>query len=69
MKTTKTETRRLQEMADNKFGQGTITIEFERFVGFYALFDAGATFLGNSREAEQKMQQAPARTWDQVKVA
>jgi len=56
-------------MADNKFGQGTITIVFERFVGFYALFDAGATFLGNSREAEQKMQQAPARTWDQVKVA
>jgi len=55
MKTTKTETQRLQEIADNKFGEGTITIVFESFVGFYAQFVEGSTFLGNSREAERKI--------------
>ena len=55
----KTETQKLQKIADEKFGKGEITIVFERFAGFYAQFShdygCGSAFLGNSIQAERKL--------------
>ena len=55
----KTNTQKLQKIADEQFGDGEITIVFERFTGFYAQFShesgGGGAFLGNSIQAERKL--------------
>ena len=52
----KTETQKLQKIADEKFGKGEVTIVFERFTGFYAQHrDGYSAFLGNSIEAAKKL--------------
>jgi hypothetical protein len=59
--TTMTDTQKLQKLANEKFGMNEerrepeVTIVFERFVGFYAQFEQGSAFLGNSVQAEQKI--------------
>lgn len=60
------ETQKLQQLANQKFGENFLRIEFQRFTGFYAYPGTGCpeeariegcTFLGDKYRAKEKLEQ------------